>query len=86
MTAEEIFQAIQSLSGDERRQLLARVAHELGEAPPESASQGRNPAAVDRRAAVGMDAGKIWIAEDFDDPLPCAWGTSIALSTHLNRG
>jgi hypothetical protein len=69
-TAEEIFQAIQSLPDDERRQLLARVAHELGEAPPESASRDRGPAEMDRRAAVGMDEGKIWIAEDFDEPLP----------------
>jgi hypothetical protein len=70
MTADEIFHAIQSLPDDERRQLLARVAHELGEAPPASASQGRRPADADRRAAVGMDEGKIWIAEDFDGPLP----------------
>jgi hypothetical protein len=70
MTADEIFQAIRSLPGDERRELLARVAHELGEAPPESASQGRQPTPADRRAAVGMDEGKIWIAEDFDGPLP----------------
>jgi hypothetical protein len=35
---------------------------------PESAQKARTAAA--RRAAVGMDAGKVWIADDFDAPLP----------------
>jgi hypothetical protein len=28
------------------------------------------PAVVDRRAAMGMDRGAVWVAEDFDGPLP----------------
>jgi hypothetical protein len=67
MTADEIFQAIQCLSEDERRRLLDRVTHEIGDVPPASTRQAAPP---DRRAAVGMDAGKVWIAEDFDAPLP----------------
>jgi len=28
------------------------------------------PAPADRRAAMGMDRGAVWVAEDFDAPLP----------------
>jgi hypothetical protein len=28
------------------------------------------PSPPDRRMALGMDVGKVWIAEDFDAPLP----------------
>lgn len=44
---------------------------ELGETPPTSPKQAAPPkqAPVDRRAAIGMDAGKVWIAADFDGPL-----------------
>jgi hypothetical protein len=50
-----------------------RVPAELPEGPAEVivliASKQR-AALADRRAALGMDRGKVQIADDFDDPLP----------------
>jgi hypothetical protein len=50
-----------------------RLPAELPEGPAEVIvliTAQQKPAPLDRRAALGMDRGKVQIADDFDAPLP----------------
>jgi hypothetical protein len=55
------------------RRVDLRLPPELPEGPAEVIvliSSRQKPATPDRRAALGMDRGKVKIADDFDAPLP----------------
>lgn len=56
----------------EDRRLELRLPEEMPPGPAEVIVlvPPNAPAGVDRRAALGMDRGKVRIAEDFDGPLP----------------
>ncbi len=56
----EIYERIRALPLKDRLRLVERVMHDAQENV--SAPLGARP--------LGMDKGKIWIAEDFDAPLP----------------
>jgi len=63
---EQIQTAIRNLSRVERRRLLEQMAHEVAQADDltEAAAEPLAP------RPLGIDAGRIRIAPDLDDPLP----------------
>ncbi len=57
---KEIYETIRDLSLRDRLRLVEQVLRDAQESMPTSTEP----------RPLGIDAGKIWIAEDFDAPLP----------------
>ena len=67
MDLETLYQAIRALPLTERLRLIERVAHDAAEAS--RADTAPVSPGVPMRG-MGMDAGKVTVADDFDAPLP----------------
>lgn len=60
-TVSELAEAARALSLEEQRELLARLAVEVRERETPPLTQPR---------VLGLHRGLVWMADDFNDPLP----------------
>ncbi len=60
-TVSELLEPARNLSLDEQRELLARLTVEVKERETPPLTQPR---------VAGLHRGMVWMAEDFDDPMP----------------
>jgi hypothetical protein len=65
-TVSEIAQAAAELSLEEQRLLLTTLSAQVREVECRNTGKQRIP---------GLHRGMVWIADDFDDPLPDDWFT-----------